>query len=86
LYSRSVDCAAHQSAQRIDFADQMPLRRAANRRIARHVRHGFSTERADADATTQACRGPGRLDAGMAAADYDDIKITHVFCLLDDDF
>ena len=49
------------------------------------MRHGFSTERADADATAEAGRGPGRLDARMAAADYDDIKIAHVCCLVDDD-
>ena len=35
-----VDRAAHQSAERVDLADQMTLRRAADRRIARHVRDG----------------------------------------------
>ena len=35
-----VDRAAHQPAQRIDFANQVPFRRAANRRIAGHVRDG----------------------------------------------
>ena len=73
LYSRSVDCAAHQSAERIDFTDQMSLRRAANRRIARHVRDGFSSERAQSDAAAQLRRRPRGLHARVAAADHDDI-------------
>ena len=73
LYSRSVDCAAHQSAKRIDFTNQMSLRRAANRRIARHVRDGFSSERAESDAAAQLRRRPRGFDARVPAADHDDI-------------
>ena len=69
LYAGSVDCAAHQSAQRIDLSDQMSLRRAADRRIARHVRDGFSSERAQSDAAAELRRRPRGLDAGVAGAD-----------------
>ena len=70
LYSCSVDCPAHQSAQRIDLANQMSLRRAADRRIARHVRDGFSSERAQSDAAAEPRRRPRRLDAGVPGADH----------------
>ena len=69
LYSRSVDCSAHQSAERIDLSDQMSLSRAADRGIARHVRDGFSSERAQADAASELRRRPRGLDAGVPGAD-----------------
>ena len=44
-----VDRPPHQAAERVDLANQMPLRRAADRRIARHVRDR---------ARPTACRSP----------------------------
>ena len=38
LDAGGVDRASHQPAERVDLADQMALRRAADRRVARHVR------------------------------------------------
>jgi hypothetical protein len=70
LYSRSVDCAAHQSAQRIDLSNQMSLRRAANGGIARHVRDGFSSESTQADAASESRRSVRGLDAGVSRADH----------------
>jgi hypothetical protein len=68
LYSRSVDCLAHQSAKSINLANQMSLRRSANRRIARHVRDRFSSESAQADVASTSRRGPSGLNSGMAGA------------------
>jgi hypothetical protein len=79
LYACSVDCLTHQSAKRIDLPDQVTLRRAANRGIARHVRNGVSTESAQPDASPQSRRRPCGFHAGVAAADHDDIEINHQF-------
>jgi len=65
----TVDCSAHQSAQRIDLSNQMSLCSPANSGIARHVRDGFSTERAQSHAPPHPRRRPRRLDAGMPGAD-----------------
>ena len=66
LNACSVDCAAHQSAHRIDFSNQM-----SHGGITGHVRDGFSTERAQTHAPPQARRRPRRLDTGMPGADDD---------------
>jgi hypothetical protein len=71
LYSRGVDCAAHQSAERIDLTNQMTLRRAADRWIARHVPDGFTSEGAQADGAAQLRRGPRGLHACVPATDDD---------------
>ena len=60
---------AHQPAERVDLADQVALRRAADRRIARHVRDRVVRQRADRDGAAEARRGPRRLDPGVARAD-----------------
>jgi hypothetical protein len=73
LYSRSVDCSTHQSAKRIDFPDQMALRRAADRRIARHVCDRLSSERAQSDAAPEPGRRPCGFDPGVPGADNDHI-------------
>ena len=39
-----VDRAPHQPAERVDLANQMSLRRAADRRVARHVRDGVASD------------------------------------------
>ena len=77
LNSGRVDCPAHQSAERIDLSDQMALRRAANGRIAWHVRDGVVGQRAQADSASEARRGPRGLDAGVPGADDNDIEFIH---------
>ena len=49
LNAGRVDGAPHQAAERVDLSDEMALRGAADRRIARHVRHGVRRQRADRD-------------------------------------
>ena len=70
-----VDRAAHQAAERIDFADEMPLRRAADRRIAGHERHRLGRERAQPNPASHTSRRPRGLDTRMAGADHDDVKV-----------
>ena len=71
-----VDRAAHQSAERIDLANQMPLRRAADRRIARHVRDGVaSTACRSPTLRAHARRGPRGFDARVPGADDDDVEV-----------
>ena len=61
LDRRGIDREAHQSAERIDLADEMSFRRAANRGIARHVRHGVERQRADGDVEPHAAPPPTPL-------------------------
>ena len=69
-----VGDAAHQPVERVDLADQMAFAEAADGRIAGHRadrRGGVGDQRR---ARAHARRGGGRLAAGMAAADHDDVK------------
>ena len=61
LNAGRVDRAAHQPAERVDLANEMPLRRSADRRIARHVRDGVGRQRAEPDVRTEPRRGVRRL-------------------------
>src|SRR5258706_1902772 len=56
LDSRRIDGAAHQASERIDLAHEVTLGRAANRRIARHVRDGILRQRAEPDMCANARR------------------------------
>jgi len=68
-----VDRASHQSTERVDLANQVSLRRAADRRIARHVRDGVPGQRADRNVAPHARRGPRGFDARVSRADDDDV-------------
>src|SRR5439155_866172 len=69
-----VDRARHQSAERIDLANEMSLCGAANRRVARHVRNRVGAQRAEADANAKARRRIRRLAARVAGADDNYVK------------
>ena len=75
LDARRVDRRPHQAAERIDLADQVSLRRAADRGIARHVRDCRLRQRADRDAPAHPRRSPRGLDARMAGADDDHVEV-----------
>src|SRR5439155_16988244 len=64
-----------QAAERIDFANEMPLRRAADRRIARHVRDGGGGEGAEADVRAESRGGVRRLAARVPRADHDHVEV-----------
>ena len=63
----------HQAAERIDLPDEVALRGAADRGIARHVRDGRPRQRADRDRPAHARRRPRGLDTGVPGADDDDV-------------
>ena len=65
---------AHQAAERIDLPDQMPLRGAADRGIARHVRDRAHPTACRSRRAAQARGGPRRFDAGMPGADHDHVE------------
>src|SRR5690606_29432788 len=69
--------AAHQSIQRIDFADQVPLAQATDSGIAAHDADRIEAMRHQRGRNTQT-RGSRRgFAAGMAPSNYDDSIIGH---------
>ena len=77
-----VDRAAHQPAERVDLANEMALRRAADRRIARHVRDGVGRQRAEPDVRAEPRRGVRRFAARVPRADHDDVESAlHAICV-----
>ena len=70
-----VDREPHQAAERVDLANEVPLRRAAHRGVAGHVRDRRLRQRADGHAPPHARRGPRGLDARMAGADDDHVEV-----------
>jgi hypothetical protein len=70
-----VNRPAHQAPERVDLANQMAFRRAADRRITRHVGHGVARQRAQANVTSKARGGVRCLHARMSRADDDHIEV-----------
>ena len=70
-----VDRQAHESTQRVDLADEMSFRGAADGRVARHQRDGVRRERTQADAASHPRGRPRRFAAGMTRPNHDDVKI-----------
>ena len=66
--------AAHDAAERVDFAHDRALGDAADRRIARHLADRLERARDDRDARAGARRGDGGLGAGVSRADDDDVE------------
>jgi hypothetical protein len=79
LNTGGVDSTPHQAAQRIDFAYEMPLGRAADRRVARHVRDGILRQRTEPNMRAKACRRVRRLAACVPRTDDDHVEaVFHV--------
>ena len=75
LNAATIGRAAHDAAQRIDLAHQMPLADAADRRVARHLADGFDIV-GEQQRTRAHAGGRGRgLGPGVAAADNDDVEL-----------
>ncbi len=68
---------AHQAVERVDFAHEMALAEAADRRIARHRADAGETMRNQRRARAETRRGSGRFTAGVASADNDYIECPH---------
>ena len=75
LNAGRINRPAHEAVERVDLPDQMALRRAADRRIARHQRHGLFRQRADRHVQPAPAGRPGRLNARMPRADDDDVVL-----------
>ena len=69
-----VDRAAHQAAERVDLANEMALRRAADRRVARHVRDRVGRQRAEPDVRAETRRRIRRLAPRVPRADDDHVE------------
>ena len=65
---------AHDAAERVDLADDLPLRHAADGRVATHLRHGVGVHREQARFQAEARRGHRGLDARVPGPDHDDIE------------
>ena len=75
LNAAGVDDLAHFAAQGVDLADDLPLGDAADGRVAAHLGDGVGIHGQEGGAQPHPGRGQGRLDAGVAGADDDDIEI-----------
>ena len=72
-----VGRAPYHAIERVHFADKMPLAQAADGRVAAHRADLAEIETDERRRRTHARRGTSRLDAGVSAADYNDIEIPH---------
>jgi phosphoribosylamine--glycine ligase len=80
LDSDRVGDFAHHAAERVHFADQMPLRDAADGRITRHLRDQIQVHRDHRGAQTQAGARTRSLTTGVSGADdHDVVRGSHNF-------
>src|SRR5262249_26058733 len=75
LDAGAVGGLAHQPAQRVDLPDEIPLRQAADGRVARHAADGVAQHGDHGHAHTAPRADPCCLRAGVAAADDDDVIV-----------
>jgi hypothetical protein len=73
LNARRVYGFCHNSAERADFAYEMPFGGAAHGRIARHVRHPVSRQRAHANVTSQIRCRERRFNARARYPTFDEL-------------
>jgi len=71
--ARLVGTARHQAVERVDFAHEVPLAHASNRRVARHLTNCVSALGHEQRGGARACRRRRRLAAGVAASDDDHV-------------
>ena len=72
----AVGVAAHFAAERVDLTYEVALGGAADRWVAGHLGDGVEVGAQERRAPTHARRGQGRLAAGVAGADDQDIEGT----------
>ena len=78
LNTGPIDDLAHDSAEGIDFTDELPFGKPADGRIAGHLTDGVQINGADQGPASHSGRGHGRFDARMARADYNHIvRLVH---------
>ena len=74
LDPRGVGEAPHQAAERVDLPDELPLREAADRRVARHPRDRREISGEERGRPTHAGRRVGRFAAGVTGAHDDHVE------------
>ena len=74
-----VDAKPHFAAQRVDLPHKMALPRAADGRVAEHVRDGFEIDGEDDRLLAHARTSKGRLASRMAGPDHSDIELSEFF-------
>ncbi len=75
LNAGAVRGLRHQTAERIDLFDEMPLADAADRRVATHLPERLDIVREQQRATAAPRGRKRRFGAGMPAADHDDVVL-----------
>ena len=77
LDARAVGGNRHRAAHGVDLAHEVALADAADGRVAAHLADGREALRHEQRARTHPGRRKGRLGAGVAAADDDDVVLAH---------
>lgn len=75
LNSDSVGDLAHNSTERVDFADEMSFGYAADRWIARHLRDQINVEGVECSSQPHTGAGDGGLAPSMSGSDGDNIEL-----------
>ena len=79
LDAGAVGSARHDAAEGVDFFDEVAFADASNGGVAAHLADGFDVVGEQQGARAHAGRGAGGFDAGMAAADDEDVVMDGVF-------
>ena len=86
LNARSVNRLTHQSAESVDFTDDLPLGQPADGGVAAHLRDGVAAHGQQQCSRTGFRRGPCRFRPGVPAADHNHViflRICHIGLVLD---
>jgi hypothetical protein len=75
LQPGDVRDATHDSAQGVDFADDLPLRHASDGRITAHGGHGVAVHGQQGGTQAKLGRRHCRFHPGMTGPHHDDIKV-----------
>ena len=75
LDARRVDRLPHQSPQRVDLADDVPLGHTTDRRIAAHLPDGVEVGRQQRRMSAHPRGGGCGFGSGMSGADNDNVVV-----------
>ena len=75
LQRRQVRGATHDSAKRIDFANDRALRNAADSRVARHLTNALERTRDQSNACAKTSGGHSGFGSRVATADDEDVEV-----------
>ena len=78
LDAGAIRRARHRAAHRVDLAHEVALADAADRRVAAHLADRGETLGHEQRARAHPGRRKGRLGAGVAAANDDDVELIHI--------